>query len=346
MEAQAPERHIGRFALYMAFFPKLLQGPIERCSALVPQLGSSFRFDYDKVRSGLFLFGRGLFCKVVIAERVGRYVDFVYDDVHGHSGITLLLATYAYAIQLYCDFSGYTDMARGTARIFNIDLAENFNHPYVATSIADFWRRWHMSFSRWLLDYIFNPLQMACRRMRRLGTALALAVTFAACGLWHGAGWTFMIWGLLHGAYLTASLFYRPYRERLHSALRLPARVGSVFQAFVTFNLVCFGWIFFRANNVADAVYIVRNMFAPAGWTLREGVGFFFQTQVLLGRGIHNLVPLGLVMAVILTGGRDWLSGIQRRRRLVRWPVYVALCYAIVVFGIWDSSQRFVYFAF
>jgi len=167
----------------------------------------------------MLLFTWGLFKKVVVADRLALYADQVYNNVHDYTGLSLIIGTYAFALQIYFDFSAYTDMARGTGRMFSINLTENFNHPYLATSIADFWRRWHISFSRWILDYIFKPLQMEWRNWGQAGTALALIVTFLVCGIWHGATWGFIFWGLLHGIYMAASIYYRPYQKRLHKWL-------------------------------------------------------------------------------------------------------------------------------
>ena len=347
MGVQEPETHLGYFALYMAFFPKLLQGPIERAHDFLPQLRTPYKFNYDNVRSGLLLFAGGLFCKVVIAERLARYVNTVYDNVHRHTGVSLLLATYCYAVQIYCDFAGYTNMARGTAKLFNIDLAENFNHPYVATSVADFWRRWHMSFSRWILDYIFKPLQLTWRSWGTVGTAGALLVTFLASGIWHGARWGFVIWGLLHGIYLASSVLYKPYQKKLHAAIGV-AKSGwyRAFQAFCTFNLVCFAWIFFRANNLGDALYLVKNLAAPSGWMPTEGIHAFIFDRIMLGQTNQNIIPLLLMLIVLLAGSREWVASIQQRPAYVRWPFYMALSYSIVIFGIWSTGPRFVYFAF
>jgi D-alanyl-lipoteichoic acid acyltransferase DltB (MBOAT superfamily) len=347
LEVQEPERHLGYFAVYMAYFPKLLQGPIERAGHFLPQLRIPYRFDYDKFRSGLLLFAWGLFRKVVIAERIAAYVDPVYNNVRSHAGLSLVLATYGYAVQIYCDFAGYTDMARGTARLFNIDLTENFNRPYSAASVAEFWRRWHISFSRWILDYIFKPLQLRWRNWGVSGTAAALLVTFLASGIWHGASWGFVVWGLLHGVYLAASVVYRPYKRKLHAALGVgkSAWYRGV-QAFCTFNLVSFAWIFFRANNIGDAFYVVRSLTALSGWIPLEGIARFLSTQILLGEGFHNAVPLVLMLLVLAAGAREWTTRIQEQRALVRWPIYLALSYATVMFGVWGSSPRFVYFAF
>jgi alginate O-acetyltransferase complex protein AlgI len=216
LEIEKPERHLGFFTLYLAFFPKLLQGPIERSSDLIPQLKQKYEFNYDNMRFGMLLFMWGLFKKVVIADRLGLYVDTVYDNVKAFTGLPLLFATYTYAFQIYMDFSGYTDMALGSARLFNINLTQNFNSPYLATSVADFWRRWHISFSSWILDYIFKPLQMQWRNWKNWGTSTAIFVAFIISGIWHGASWGFIIWGGLHGLYMACSIFYKPYQKKLH----------------------------------------------------------------------------------------------------------------------------------
>lgn len=262
LEIEKPERHFGYFTLYLAFFPKLLQGPIERAGDLLPQLKDSFRFDCENLRLGILLFLWGLFKKVVIADRLGIYVDNVYRDVHLYGGLQHLLATYAYGFQIYLDFSGYTDMALGSALLFNIRLTQNFNSPYLATSIADFWRRWHISFSRWILDYIFKPLQMQWRNWRNWGTCAALITAFLVSGIWHGAGWGFIVWGSLHGLYMACSVLYRPYQKKIHKMLRLEhTQTLRAVQIFVTFNLVSFAWVFFRANSISDALYVISNIF-------------------------------------------------------------------------------------
>ena len=263
LEIQEPEPHIGYHALALAFFPKLLQGPIERSGDLLPQLKKPYWFDYDTMRTGLTLFTWGLFKKLVIADRLALYADQVFNHVHDYAGLPLIIGAYVYALQIYFDFSGYTDMARGTARIFGINLTENFNNPYLATSVADFWRRWHISFSRWILDYIFKPLQMTWRDLGKTGTALALFLTFLVSGIWHGLAWGYVVWGLLHGVYLATSIYYRPYQKRLHVWIGAGnCQLLKCWQVFFTFNLVSFAWIFFRGNSLSEAIYIISNIFS------------------------------------------------------------------------------------
>lgn len=349
LEIQEPEQHLGYHALYLAFFPKLLQGPIERAGDLLPQLKKPYQFDYDAMRSGMLLFTCGLFKKVVVADRLSLYANTVYNDVHTYHGLPLIIGTYAYALQIYFDFAGYTDMARGTARMFGINLSENFNKPYLATSIADFWRRWHISFSRWILDYIFKPLQMAWRDRGKVGTALALIVTFLVSGIWHGASWGFVIWGGLHGLYLASSTYYRPYQKRLHKWLGMEkSGLLKVWQVFVTFNLVSFAWIFFRAGSVADAWYLISNLIYFDNLINIQPTGFgnYFKENVFLGHGDHNFIVtisvLVIILAVNLLKNR---YSMYKNNLLIRWSIYYILVISIVLFGVFRGDS-FVYFKF
>lgn len=339
---EKPERHAGYFALYLAFFPKLLQGPIERGRDLLPQLREAGRFDHDEFQAGLLQFGWGMFKKAVVADRLAIYVNAVYGDVHSYSGLSLLFATYLYAFQLYYDFSGYTDMALGIGRMFNVRLTQNFNAPYLASSVADFWRRWHISFSRWILDYLFAPLHMQLRYWKKWGTAIALFVAFLSSGIWHGASWGFVIWGALHGLYLACSVLYKPLQKKIYQRLGLEKSLAQkVWQIAVTFHLVCFAWIFFRANSIADALYVVSHLFAGV-----SGFG-----KVLLAHGGTDLAIAAVSILVI------WLVAlVKERTRLgadffqaaplpLRWSAYFGLVAGILLFNM-DSNAGFIYFNF
>ena len=251
------ERSFLRFANFVCFFPQLLAGPIERAGHLLPQFARFPAFRFQNVTDGLSLFVVGLFKKVALSSYLALYVERVYDRPDTASAPALILGTIAFGWQLFFDFGGYADMARGIARLMGFDLVVNFNHPYLADSVADFWRRWHISFSRWILDYIFLPLQMQWRQWPRIGTAGALLITFLVSGIWHGAAWTFVIWGLLHGLGLVAtrelerSAFYRKRVPR-------PLKQAGVF-VFVSFT-----WIFFRADSLSDALVIVQRIFTAA----------------------------------------------------------------------------------
>ena len=350
LEIEKAERHFGLFFLYLAFFPKLLQGPIERASDLIPQLKIKYEFNYDNMRFGMLLFTWGLFKKVVIADRLGLYVDTVYNDVHAFTGLPLLLATYAYAFQIYMDFSGYTDMALGSARLFNINLTQNFNSPYLATSVADFWRRWHITFSRWILDYIFKPLQMQWRNWKNWGTATALVVAFIISGIWHGASWGFVIWGGLHGLSMACSVFFKPYQKKLHKALGIEKTIFlKVWQIFVTFNFVSFAWVFFRANNLKDAVYILENFFNfHVGFHMLStlGVREFFATDVMLltGRYVFG-TNIFVLFALFIIGNCKHIS-IKQKPVFFRVTIYYALILSIIFFGAFNSNEQFIYVKF
>jgi len=335
LEIEKPERHFGYFALYLAFFPKLLQGPIERAGDLIPQLKNRYEFNYDNMRFGMLLFTWGLFKKVVIADRLGLYVDAVYNDVHAFSGLPLLLATYAYAFQIYMDFSGYTDMALGSARLFNIHLTQNFNSPYLATSVIDFWRRWHISFSRWILDYIFKPLQMQWRDLKNLGTAAALMATFLVSGIWHGASWGFVIWGGAHGLFMACSVFYKPYQKKLHKALGIEnTGILKIWQVFVTFNLVSFAWVFFRANSLSDALFILCNM-----------NGTYNSTSIFKQNEYPNIVFVLIAFTFYVLYKKTCIDCVSRLFMFkYRWVFYYVLL--IVIIYLKTNSRNFIYFKF
>ena len=341
LEIQEPEKHLGYHALYLAFFPKLLQGPIERAGDLVPQLKAKYEFHYDNMRSGMLLFTWGLFKKVVVADRLALYADYVYNDVHAYVGLPLILATYAYALQIYYDFAGYTDMARGTARMFGINLTENFNNPYMAISIADFWRRWHISFSRWLLDYIFMPLQVQFREWKTSGVVFALMFTFLLCGIWHGASRTFLVWGGLHGFFMAISVVSQPTREIIRQRW-MPAnpRIQKIWQATVTFHLVCFAWIFFRANSLGDAYYVVTHLFSGV-----DGARSF-----LLAQAKTNLFVAVVSITVVAVASfldKEAIAGkkFHEKPLFLRWGTYYLLVLSILWFAA-DQQGHFIYFQF
>ena len=329
LEKVKAERHFGYFALYMAFFPKLLQGPLERAGDLLPQRKAGYEFNYDTMRGGILLFTWGFFKKVVVADKLGLYVDVVYDDVHSFSGLSLLLATYAYAFQIYMDFSGYTDMALGSARMFGINLSQNFNSPYFARSVADFWRRWHITLSRWILDYIFTPLQMQWRNGKIWSTATALMVAFIISGIWHGPHWGFVVWGGLHGFAMVCSLFYKPYQKKLHKTLGIEkSALLKYWQIFVTFNMVSFAWVFFRSKNCGDALYVVSNLFHGA-----KGL----QQGFLLSQGRPELLSLFVVLFALLLASTRKNFTLVGENVVIRWFFY----FLIVVFiGLFAQSEK------
>jgi len=364
LEVQEPETRFITFALYICFFPKLLQGPIERARALIPQLGFNDEFNYESARASLLLFLWGLFKKIVIADRLALFVDPVYGQVRSlgtFEGVSFLWATLYYALQIYCDFSGYTDMAIGIAGLFNTKLTNNFNRPYLATSIAEFWRRWHISFSSWIFDYIFRPLQMKWRNMKTFGNISALMVTFLVSGIWHGASWAFIVWGLLHGIYLSLHALYAPLKKKIHQSRNLKkSPLLAIWQSLFTFTLVSLAWIFFRANDLRDALYILEHFFS--GWSsyftmFMSGVLHpnrwkpLFETVWVGEQSMKEFIILQPFLLVFLvyefTSGfkNTGLKNLYQRNRIVRWLSYFILVYAIFVFGI-AERKTFIYFQF
>jgi len=351
LEVVEAERNLPRFALHVAFFPKLLQGPIERGGKLLPQLQDLSRTTRSNLCTGLHLFVWGLFKKVVIADRLAALADPVFDHVTAHSGASLLVAIYLFAFQLYFDFSGYTDMALGVARCFNLQLTQNFNAPYLATSVADFWRRWHISFSSWILDYIFKPLQFAFRDWERVGTPLALILTFLASGVWHGASWCFVIWGVLHGCYLAFGTMVKQRKQKLYKSWGIAkSRWLKWAQICTTFHLVCFAWIFFRARSVSDAFYIARHALPDAARDLLGSRALTFNGSGRELTGALLLISVaGLVGKLDRTVGKGGEAAISFRfidevPLPGRSVIYACMLYLIVICG--ASTQSFIYLQF
>jgi len=353
------ERHLGRHALALAFFPKLIQGPIERAGTLLPQLREPRPIAIADVAAGARLFVWGLFQKHVVADRLAPFVDPVFSDVRHHPGLPILIATYLYAAQLYFDFAGYTDMALGLGRAFGIRLTPNFSSPYFARSIAEFWRRWHISLSTWLLDYLFKPIQMGLRHWRTWGTPVALFVTFLASGLWHGANWTFVAWGLFHGAWLAASVLYRPLQRRIHRRLRLTdSKLLAVAQVALTFHFVCFGWIFFRAPTVGDAIAATRLLVSQLPATLAQAIrGNDLEALLYLGQGRGAFlaavaaIAAGAVLRALLrhsgaltSDPDEQVAPVGLPAAYLRTATYAVLVYGIAVLG--TSAQSFLYAQF
>lgn len=292
------ERNLLRFANFVCFFPQLLAGPIERAGHLLPQFQQFPAIRGQNFTDGLSLLLVGLFKKAALAGYLSFYVERVYDQPKDFGAPALILATVAYGWQIFFDFSGYSDMARGAAKLMGFHLVINFNHPYLATGLGDFWRRWHISFSRWILDYIFMPLQMQWRDWRALGTAAALVVTFLVSGVWHGAAWTFIIWGALHGLGLALTFELERsafYRKRVPTAVK---------QATV-FVFVSFTWIFFRADSLPDALLIASGIFTaawenpqiPAMMLLLAALVWLY--QVVCESKLREILKLGVVRVAI-----------------------------------------------
>ncbi|MBF8982499.1 MBOAT family protein [Lutibacter sp. B2] len=346
-----PEKHLGIFALYVSFFPQLVAGPIERSEKLLPQFYEKHGFDYDRFTSGLVQMGWGFFKKIIIADRVAILVNQVYNNVTEYTGIQLIVATIFFAFQIYCDFSGYSDIAIGLARILGFDLMKNFNRPYFATSIPDFWRRWHISLSTWFKDYLYIPLGGSKTTKSRW--YFNLIITFLISGLWHGANWTFIIWGLVHGFYQIVAITTRKMRGSFVRAIRLDRIpiLHKLLNIMVTFSLVCFAWIFFRANNANDALYIVTHLFD--GVLEIKSIGVLSAYMSVLGlEEVEFCIAVGaiILMEVIqfIQGEREIYAVLNNSPIFLRWAVYYMIVFATLFFGIYGGSVdiQFIYFQF
>lgn len=331
------EHHVGRFALFVSFFPQLVAGPIERASNLLVQFRRRTCLDLDRLSSGLTLILWGLFKKVVIADRLAIFVNQIYADPTAYSGSTLLLATYFFTFQIYCDFSGYSDIAIGAARILGYDLMQNFRLPYFATSISEFWQRWHISLSTWFRDYLYFPL--GGNRVGFYRWCFNIIVIFAVSGLWHGANWTFIVWGLLHGSYYLIERTAGPYAKNLVEALSLPKPLINLLQIAVTFHLVVIAWVFFRAQSIGNAIFIVGRIFGDLA-----GPIYFGPSMVTTALGMALIVFLVGVQVLQARGLVSIHFSSTRWPVWLRWPAYAMLIFGISIFGI--SNSEFIYFQF
>jgi alginate O-acetyltransferase complex protein AlgI len=345
---QRAERHLGIFALYVLFYPQLVAGPIERPQNLLSQFREKHYFEYRRVTDGLKLMMWGLFKKVVIADRLAVAVDAVYARPQAHDGIALTIVTVLFAYQIYCDFSGYSDIAIGAAQVMGFRLMENFRQPYFARSISEFWRRWHISLSTWFRDYLYVPL--GGNRVARWRWYVNLTLVFVVSGLWHGANWTFVIWGALHGAYLVASIWTSGFRARMVRMIgldRLPL-LHRIVQSGTTLILVCLAWIFFRAATLQDAWYVITHL--HTGWIERAS-----ELMSLAGaQGVLSALVISkytlLAILVLETGHFLQTRGSVREMAIARplwfrWGAYYAL-------GLWvllsfdTGARQFIYFQF
>jgi len=344
----APERNLVKYMLFISFFPQLVAGPIERAKNLLAQIGERHTFDYDRAKLGLLRMAWGLFLKLMMADRLALIIHPVFDAHLEYTGFQLLLALLLFAFQIYCDFAGYTEIAIGSAQVMGFRLMENFRQPYFAVSIRDFWGRWHISLSTWFRDYLYFPL--TGKRYSRMRRYRNLMITFLVSGLWHGASWNFVFWGALHGAYQLVGELAQPLRRKMLSVLKL-RQDGSLLRwgkVFVTFALVNFAWIFFRAGDLGAALSIAGRIAGQALPTF--GLQGLF---ALLSKTDLAMVGFGLALLLL----KDWaaerghnpLGWIGSRRAVLRWPMYVLFTLLLIAFGIYGAEYAqtdFIYFQF
>lgn len=337
---QKAEHNFIPYSTYVMFFPQLVAGPIERPQNLLHQFYQQHDFDYDRITAGLKRMAWGFFKKLVVADRLALYVNDVYAAPRNFNGLQLTLATFFFAYQIYCDFSGYSDIALGAAEVLGFKLMENFRTPYYSRSISEFWHRWHISLSTWFRDYLYIP--MGGSREGLLRWVFAIMVTFAVSGLWHGANWTYVVWGALNGIYLLAGTATKTWRDKLFGAIGLHRetlfRRGIMMTS--TFVLTLLGWVVFRAKNLGDAWYVVGNF--ARGWNFSHiSTEQFLLRQMPVAVGSIVLLELGQ----LLQGKVSIPSLLTKFPTVPRWALYAGFILAVVMFGIYRKMQ-FIYFQF
>lgn len=330
-----PTKDIIAFSAFVSFFPQLVAGPIERATNLLPQFKKKRKFDYSKAVDGMRQMLWGLFKKIVIADNCAEYADLIFNNSEVYSGSTLVFGAIFFAFQIYGDFSGYSDIAIGTSRLFGFDLTRNFNFPYFSRDIAEFWRRWHISLSTWFRDYLYVPLGGS-----RGGTWIKVRNTFiifTVSGFWHGANWTFVIWGALNAIYFLPLLLTNNNRNNLETVAKgkLIPSLKEFSSMLSTFGLTVFAWIFFRAENITHAFQYIRGMCSYSIFSPPE----VFPKAVLI-----------LIFLFVLT---EWFNrnkqnvlqfGSTKTPTIIRWGIYFTLCFLIAFY--FGKGSTFIYFQF
>lgn len=331
-----PETHFGKFAAFISFFPQLVAGPIERTENLLPQIKEARTFDYDQATYGLKLISWGVFKKIVIADMAAMTVDNIYNSLTYYKGFALFGATIIFGLQIYCDFSGYSDIAIGSAKLLGINLMKNFNSPYFSCSIKEFWSRWHISLSTWFKDYVYIPLG-GSNKNNRLKTCINLLITFLVSGLWHGANWTFVIWGLIHGMLRTLEYLFANVKKRKKSILNM----------VIIFFLVSFAWIFFRAQSLDEAIYVIKYSFTGIS-NLKEYI-----CRGIEDLDFNNKILATYAISLSMLFAFDWISlkrdvieCIGKLSPMIRWTIYILFIWFVIFMAPVKSSNEFVYFQF
>ncbi|MFN0117488.1 MAG: MBOAT family O-acyltransferase [Elusimicrobiota bacterium] len=335
---QKAEPHFGKFALFVSFFPQLVAGPIERSTDLMPQIHGDRNTNPERIARGVRLILWGFFKKLVVADRLSPFVDSVYNNMGAHSGLTILMATYAFAFQIYGDFSGYSDIAKGSAQLLGIDLMENFKTPYFSTSIVDYWRRWHVSLSTWFRDYVYYPL--GGNKQGPKIWARNILIVFIISGLWHGAAWVFVFWGVYHGVLLLTTHFFSKLVEKYYPGFNSLKETLSfkLMSIVVTFHLVCFGWVFFRSSSLGQ-IRLFLSRLSQMNWTFQFDSNFSKS---------DCLVAIAALLAWVLVEATQQkkmpLSWMQLPK-VFRWSFLYVLFFSIIVLGV-IGAKPFIYFQF
>ncbi|MCD4730322.1 MAG: hypothetical protein K8R74_06970, partial [Bacteroidales bacterium] len=333
------EKNFLKFALFITFFPKFLSGPVERSNHFLPQLSQRIKFDNKIVTAGLQLFLWGLFKKVVIANNLAAPVFLVYNDVENFTGIPLIITMLLQTIHIYCDFSGYTDMALGSAMIFGLKLMGNFNRPFFAKNISELWRRWHISLSSWCNDFIFTPFIIKYRKMGNNAAILGIFVTFFVIGIWHGAKWTFVVLGILQGIAISYEFYTK--RTRMKIASKLPAKIVVAFSRIITFLFFSFSLIFFNAETMHDAWYFVTHLFSNIELKMQGNEFIFYKVPFTIAFVSFLII---LLSEYLQENGKNILNIYLNKPAWVRWSGYYVLIILIFYFSV--SQDTFVYLQF
>lgn len=336
---EEPEENLADFMIYMLFFMKFLSGPIERARDMLPQLKSGKPVAYPSIVYGMKLIVVGLIKKLILADYISPYIDGIFNSIHTASGIQLLMACLLYPVELYGDFSGYTDIALGGACMLGFKLSPNFNRPFIAQTTAEFWRRWHMSLSFWVRDYLYLPLSSGMRRWGQWGVFLSLSLTFAGLGAWHGAGWNYIIYGLIQGLIIFYEMKTAMIRNKIKNWIGNP--LFATLSILRTYLLFAFSLIFFRLESVSDALYYIRNISFSTHTSWKE---------VSIGIPDHNCIVAGSALVLILVyeyfmSKRDLLEALEKQPMLVRWSIYYLLAIMLFTLGQFNSDS-FIYLQF
>lgn len=330
------ERHFGYYALFISFFPQLLAGPIGRANPLLAQYKKERPFVYENVTYGLKLMCWGYFKKLVIADVFAVTVNQIYNNAHAYVGLVFIITTVMFAIEIYCDFSGYSDIAIGCAKLFGIELMTNFKSPYFSFSIKEFWSRWHISLSTWFRDYVYIPL--GGNRVSKWRHCANLMITFLVSGFWHGSSLTYIIWGALHALLQIIETLLRPRAKEAHRHL---------WQLPVTFILLCFTWIFFRANSIKDAFWIISRLF----WDAARPLNYLKTAVICLNLSYVQMAGMCLSVSALfiydlLSLKYDVIKEFSKQKFFIRWPAYVLMLVVIALFSAKGVATEFIYFAF
>jgi alginate O-acetyltransferase complex protein AlgI len=336
-----PERNLVDYSVFVSFFPLLVAGPIERATHLLPQISKKRKFDYSYAVNGLRQILWGLFKKIVIADNCAEYANDIFNNSGAYSGSTLAIGALFFTFQIYCDFSGYSDIALGTARLFGIDLLRNFAFPYFSRDIAEFWRRWHISLSSWFKDYLYIPLggSRGGMRMKIRNTF----IIFIVSGFWHGASWTFIAWGFLNALYIMPSIVFNTHRKNIDTVAKgkLFPTIKEILQIGITFGLTVFAWIFFRANGIRHALSYVYGIFTPSLFSIPKFIG--------MNEALTTAI-LVVIFVVVEWIGRENEYALEMlknvRSKIVRWSLYLIILLTIYFYGNFDETVEFIYFQF